>query len=270
MDRRRTASLYRRAVYGLTGAHENWAHAPSAVAHAVARPRSRPLEVPEGSGARRRVRPGVPRRQRVRDRCRLEERCTADPGSSRRTRSTRATGTTALDVSGNGHRGRSRARPGHERALRRALSFDGTTSRVALGSARNLLPERLHARGVGQEGDGHQERRRRRRHVDRQRDRPMIWVDHVAGRYRLTIGGRASRATSTRRDPGRSATWQHLAATFDGTTARFYIDGTEVADRTVQRERRVSRHLAHRRLRQRADGFFDGARSTRSASTTAR
>ncbi len=52
----------------------------------------------------------------------------------------------------------------------------------------------------------------------------MLWVDHLATRYHLTLGG----SYSSYLDSGTAPTageWQHLAATFDGTTARFYIDG---------------------------------------------
>ena len=61
----------------------------------------------------------------------------------------------------------------------------------------------------------------------------MLWVDHLATRYQLTLG---SNGLSGYLDSGQNpiaGQWQHLAATFDGTTARFYIDGTEVATRTV-------------------------------------
>jgi len=61
---------------------------------------------------------------------------------------------------------------------------------------------------------------------------PMIWVDHLAGHYQLTM----NLGLSNYLDSGVTPTagqWQNLAATFDGTTARFYIDGTEVANRAV-------------------------------------
>ena len=60
----------------------------------------------------------------------------------------------------------------------------------------------------------------------------MIWVDHVEGRYRLTTGQGLESYLDSGETPV-AETWQHLAATFDGTVARFYIDGTEVADRTI-------------------------------------
>jgi len=60
---------------------------------------------------------------------------------------------------------------------------------------------------------------------------PMIWVDHLAGRYRLTLN---ATGVPDYLDSGRSplpGQWQHLAATFDGAVARFYVDGVETANR---------------------------------------
>ena len=42
--------------------------------------------------------------------------------------------------------------------------------------------------------------------------------------------------------------WQHVAATYDGATARIYVDGVEVAVEGVHRQRRRLQHLADRRL----------------------
>ena len=59
---------------------------------------------------------------------------------------------------------------------------------------------------------------------------PMLWVDHAGGRHYLTLG----ESPSSYLDSGQSAvagSWQHVAATFDGTTARFYVDGVHVATR---------------------------------------
>ena len=78
---------------------------------------------------------------------------------------------------------------------------------------------------------------------------PMLWVDHIATRYQLTLG---SNGLSGYLDSGHNpiaGQWQHLAATYDGTTARFYIDGIEVAITRRLGQRRQLQHLAHRRLR---------------------
>ncbi|NUT55133.1 MAG: hypothetical protein HOQ03_04015, partial [Thermoleophilia bacterium] len=60
---------------------------------------------------------------------------------------------------------------------------------------------------------------------------PMIWVDHAGGRYYLTLGA-ASFADYL--DSGRTPAvgqWEHIAATYDGATARFYVGGVEVASK---------------------------------------
>lgn len=61
---------------------------------------------------------------------------------------------------------------------------------------------------------------------------PMLWVDHLATRYHLTLGGTFSDYLDSGINPS-AGQWQHLAATFDGSTARFYIDGVQVASRAV-------------------------------------
>ena len=61
-------------------------------------------------------------------------------------------------------------------------------------------------------------------------DGPMLWVDHAVGRHHLTLGS----SSSTYLDSGVAPTagqWQHVAATFDGATARYYVDGALVASR---------------------------------------
>src|SRR6266542_3488671 len=61
---------------------------------------------------------------------------------------------------------------------------------------------------------------------------PMIWVDHLATHYQLTMNQGMSNYLDSGRNPS-AGVWQHLTATFDGTVARFYVDGAEVASRTV-------------------------------------
>ena len=57
---------------------------------------------------------------------------------------------------------------------------------------------------------------------------PMIWVDWSSGRYKLTLGNGPSTYLDSGRSPSIGA-WEHVAATYDGSTARFYVDGVEVA-----------------------------------------
>src|SRR5262245_61419487 len=141
-------------------------------------------------------------------------------------------GTVLADGSGNGHDGTvvgATWTSGHDGA---ALSFNGTGSYVSLGSLGTFyqggftLEAWVQKQGAKKDvgvlgswlgGQGG----------------PMIWIDHLAGDYQQTF---ASSGLSLYLDSGRTPVvgqWQHLATTFDGTTARFYIDGAEVANRAV-------------------------------------
>ena len=60
---------------------------------------------------------------------------------------------------------------------------------------------------------------------------PMLWVDHLAGRYRLTLGASFADYLDSGRTPA-VGQWQHVAATYDGTVARIYIDGAQTASTT--------------------------------------
>jgi concanavalin A-like lectin/glucanase superfamily protein/Big-like domain-containing protein/fibronectin type III domain protein len=59
---------------------------------------------------------------------------------------------------------------------------------------------------------------------------PMLWIDDLVGRYRSTLGNVESDFIDSGQSPS-AGTWQHIAATFDGSTARFYVDGTQVASK---------------------------------------
>ena len=63
---------------------------------------------------------------------------------------------------------------------------------------------------------------------------PMLWVDHLAGRHYLTLGNSLSTYLDSGVAPS-TGLWQHVAATFDGATARFYINGVQVATRSSGR-----------------------------------
>ena len=140
-------------------------------------------------------------------------------------------GTVAGDSSGNGHggavTGASWTGAGRHGG---ALAFDGIDDHVSLGAlgtfyqsaftlqawVRKQSETRNDTGVVGSwSGDG-----------------PMIWVDHLATRYRLTLGGSFGGYLDSGHNPV-AGEWQHLAATYDGTIARFYVDGVEVASRTA-------------------------------------
>ena len=76
----------------------------------------------------------------------------------------------------------------------------------------------------------------------------MIWVDHINGHYRLTLGGSFGNYLDSGQTPA-VGRWQHVAATYDGTTARIYIDGALGRELDVHRQRRRLEHLADRRVR---------------------
>jgi hypothetical protein len=67
-------------------------------------------------------------------------------------------------------------------------------------------------------------------HASDQGGGPMLWVDHVNARYHLTLNRGLENYLDSLRAPVADS-WQHLAATYDGTTARFYVNGVEVAGR---------------------------------------
>ena len=86
---------------------------------------------------------------------------------------------------------------------------------------------------------------------------PMLWIDHIAGRYQLTLGG----SLSTYLDSGVNpivGQWQHLAATFDGTTARYFVDGAEVASRPASGSVGSSNTWRIGAYGPGPGGFFDG------------
>ena len=136
-------------------------------------------------------------------------------------------GTAAADASGNGHTG---AISGAAWATGRhggGLFFDGSNDYVALGALGTFynagftleawVQKSSAKKDVGVlgtwAGSG-----------------PMLWVDHVAGHNYLTLGGSFSSYLDSGQSPA-VGQWQHLAATFDGATARYFIDGAEVASR---------------------------------------
>ena len=86
---------------------------------------------------------------------------------------------------------------------------------------------------------------------------PMLWVDHIATRYHLTMGNGIASYLDSGRNPI-AGQWQHLAATYDGTTARFYIDGTEVASRPVTGGIGSSNNWRIGAYGSSPGGFFDG------------
>ena len=128
------------------------------------------------------------------------------------------------------------------------LSFNGTNDYVGPPAPRHVLQHRLHARGLGAE--------------DRARPRttsaifgtwnggggPMLWVDHIADRYHLTLGNSLSTYLDSGLNPI-AGQWQHLAATYDGTTARYLHRRHRSRQPPRLGQHRQLQHLANRRLR---------------------
>jgi hypothetical protein len=133
------------------------------------------------------------------------------------------------DTSGNGHDGAITNPDWTAGQNGGALSFDGTSASVDLGALGTFYQQgfTLEAwvkksstkKDVGVVGTW-------------AGSGPMIWVDHLGGDYQLTLGGSLSSYLDTGIQPV-VGQWQHVAATFDGTTARFYVDGSQVASRAV-------------------------------------
>jgi chitodextrinase len=163
-------------------------------------------------------------------------------------------GTTATDASGNGRTGSVTGATWATGRYGGALSFDGTNDYVglpALGTFYNTaftleawVQKATAKNDVGivgtWAGNG-----------------PMLWIDHLATRYELTLGGSLSSYLDSGVNP-LIGQWQHLAASFDGTTARYYINGVEVASRAVVGAVGTSNTWRIGAYGSVAGGFFDG------------
>ena len=166
------------------------------------------------------------------------------------------TGSVLSDASGNGHDGTISGATwasGHDGG---ALSFNGTNASVDLGSLgtfyqtgftleawvqKSTTKKDVGVLGTWTSSGG-----------------PMVWIDHLAGDYRLTFG---ASSLSDYLDSGRTPAigqWQYVAATFDGSTARFYLDGTEVANRSVTSGVGSSNNWRIGAYGTPAGNFFDG------------
>jgi hypothetical protein len=86
---------------------------------------------------------------------------------------------------------------------------------------------------------------------------PMIWIDHIAGRYNAALGSTLQNYLNSGRSPV-VGQWQHLAVTFDGATLRFFIDGVEVASGLFSGDEGSSNTWRVGAYGATATGFFDG------------
>ena len=141
-------------------------------------------------------------------------------------------GSTAADSSGNGHTGVITGATWVAGKYGGALSFNGTSARVDLGSLGTFYQSGFTLEAWVQKASATKNDVGVVGTWTSGASGPMIWVDHIATRYHLTLGSSLSSYLDSGQSPV-AGVWQHLAATYDGTTARFYVDGVQVASRTV-------------------------------------
>jgi chitodextrinase len=167
-------------------------------------------------------------------------------------------GTAVADWSGNGNNGTASGSTWTAGQFGNAASLDGVNDRInlpGLGTFYNTaFTLEAWVRKTGAKKDvmvlGSS--------VASQGGGPMIWVDHVDGRYYLTLG---TGGFATYLDSGRAPTvgqWEHVAATYDGSTARFYIGGIEVASKAFGGTVGNSNTWRLGSYETTATGFFDG------------
>ena len=186
--------------------------------------------------------------------------------SSPHTASTKEQAPIANDASGNGHFGEISGATWASGRYGGALSFDGSNDSVLLGSLGTFYQSGFtleawvnktsatenDAAVVGTwTGSG-----------------PMIWVDHLATRYHLTLGGGYSGYLDSGQSP-LAGQWQHLAATYDGTT-RPLLHRRRPGRLADQWQRGQLRPVADRRLRRLPGRLLRRADRRRPRSTTTR
>ena len=165
-------------------------------------------------------------------------------------------GGVVTDASGNGHSGTISGATWAAGRYGNALSFNGSNASVLLDSLGTFynggftLEAWVHKQtskndvavvGTWTGGGG-----------------PMLWVDHLATRYHLTLGNSSINDYLNSGHSPVVGQWQHLAATYDGTTARFYIDGAEVASRAFSGSVGASNSWRIGAYGSGPGGFFDG------------
>ena len=138
---------------------------------------------------------------------------------------------------------------------RRRSRFDGADDHVGLGSLGTFYTAAFTLEAWVQKSTAKKDVARGR-HLDGQRPDALGRPRSPAAT--TSRSARASRRTSTRARAPQSATWQHLAATFDGTTARYYVDGAQVATRAVSGSVGSSNTWRIGAYGAAPGGFFDG------------
>ena len=141
-------------------------------------------------------------------------------------------GTSATDASGHGHTGTivggSWTQSGR---MGGALSLNGTADRVDLPALGTFYKAGFTYEAWVKKASAKSDAALMGSWVSGQNGGPMIWVDHVAGRYRLTLGKASIDDYLDSGHPPAAGQWEHIAATYDGAVARFFVDGVQVASR---------------------------------------
>jgi hypothetical protein len=86
---------------------------------------------------------------------------------------------------------------------------------------------------------------------------PMLWVDHIAGHYYETLGAGMSNYLDSGQSPS-AGQWQYVTATYDGATARFYVNGAQVASKAFSGNVGDSNSWRIGAYGTSPGGFFDG------------
>jgi hypothetical protein len=86
---------------------------------------------------------------------------------------------------------------------------------------------------------------------------PMLWVDHLAGHYYATLSFGMSNYLDSGQSPV-NGQWQYVTATYDGATARFYVNGTQVASKAFTGNVGDSNSWRIGAYGTNPGGFFDG------------
>jgi hypothetical protein len=164
------------------------------------------------------------------------------------------TGTAAADISGDGHGATLVGAGWAAGKFANAASFDGNDDRVDLPALGTFYRAGFTFEAWVNKGSA-----RKDEAVVGTWDGggPMIWVDHVTGHYRLTLGTDFDGYLDSGQAPV-PGTWQHVAATWNGTTARFFVDGVEVANKTFAGDIGSSNAWHVGAYRSSPVGFWDG------------
>jgi hypothetical protein len=141
-------------------------------------------------------------------------------------------GTVASDDTGNGHPGTMFGNPAWAPNGRygKAVSFDGVDDRISLNGVGTSATKAFTLEAWVQPASPKRDVGVVGAWVDSQGGGPMLWLDHLDGHAWVTTGA----GMSTYLDSGFTPAvgqWHHLAATYDGTRVRFFVDGDAVAAR---------------------------------------